>query len=82
MNKLEIMQAIFQMVKTMYAIMRTVDPDINHISMYEIGDSVDFRAYKDNPDDEENETLFDWHLFDDGSISADGKLIVDRGVEE
>ena len=82
MNKLEIMQAMFQMVKTMYAIMQTVDPGINHISMYEIGDSVDFRAYKDHPGDEKNETLFDWHLFGDGAISADGKMIIEGSGEE
>lgn len=82
MNKLEIMQAMFQMVKTMYAIMQTVDPGINHISMYEIGDSVNFRAYKDHPGDEENETLFDWHLFGDGAISADGKTIIEGSGEK
>ena len=82
MNMKEIMLAMFQMVKTMYAIMQTVDPEINHISMYEIGDSVDFRAYKDNPGDEENETLFDWHLFGDGTITANGKTIVEGSGEE
>ena len=80
MNSQEFEKLLLDMVRSIYRVIRLVNPDVNHISMYSINGGASVTAFKD-AEDKDSEQLFDIVMFEDGSMhlsdgyyKANGKL--------
>lgn len=74
MNQNEIAKAATSMISCIYALAQVIDPRVNHVSMYNIGDCIDFTAYIDNglPNVEK---VFQVHQFENGELYVNDKLV-------
>lgn len=66
MENVQKTRMMLTLVKQMGDIARMINPGINHVSMWSIGDSADFSAYIDN--EYEREEVISGHMFEDGSF--------------
>lgn len=81
MDERKFQMMLMGMVKNIGQLVRMHFPEVNHVSMFTIGDNiVNIRAFRDE-EGNESETIFEAHIFEDGHMhignayyKADGSL--------
>lgn len=81
MDERKFQMMLLGMVKNIDQLVRMHYPEVNHVSMFAMGENiVNIRAYRDEVG-KDPETIFDAHVFDDGHMQicgayfkADGSL--------
>ena len=82
MTRNECVNHIFQMYKCINAIAKMYDPEINHVSMYSIGDAIGLTMFNERDEEDGRDIVLDANLFSDGSMKINGDYFDRNGKFE
>ena len=77
MTKLILAKIIFSLIRNCYDLVQLMFPEVNHITMYKINESISITAFAET-ENEKLPQLFDAYQFDDGTIRLDNEYIREK----
>lgn len=82
MTRNECVNHMIQMFKCISAVAKMYDDEINHVTMYSIGDAVSLIAFHEHDEDDGRDIVLDANLFSDGSMKINGDYFDRNGKFE
>ena len=74
MDKIELSKTFAGMVSCIYALAQCIDPEVNHVSMYDIGGSINVAAYINHGSTDVKKVL-EVHQFENGELYVNDERV-------